>query len=313
MNTPELIMLVGIVGSGKSTYAQSLKGDYIIHSSDNLREEMFGDVNENSKESNNKLFIELHKRIKEDLRNGKNVIYDATNINRKRRMAFLRELSNIPCHKTCLLVMNPYHICVRYNMQRQRVVPEHVIRRMYLNFQPPHKIEGWDDIDIIFSCKKKELWDYSLSILYNHATGIDYFDQHNKHHSLTLGEHCRKSAEYILQNYPANELLHLSALLHDEGKVFTRTFVNAKGDDDGNCHYYQHHCVGAYNSFFYLYNSGYHAEDMIHVASLIYFHMHPYMAWKDADKSVNKRLKIQLGDKLYDEIIALHKADEYAH
>lgn len=315
MNTPELIMLVGLPGSGKSTYAKSLKGDYIIHSSDDLREEMFGDVNENSKENNAKLFVELHKRIKDDLRNGKNVIYDATNLNRKRRIAFLRELTHIPCHKSCLLVMTPYYLCQRNNKQRQRCVPEDVIKRMYMNFQPPNKIEGWDDIDIIFSCKKNDFSDYTLATLYNRATGIDYFDQGNHHHALTLGGHCRKSAEYILEHYPNNELLHAAALLHDEGKVFTRTTINSKGVNDGDCHYYQHHCVGAYNSIFYLYNMemGFRVDEILHVASLIYFHMHPYREWKDADKSIKKRLRIQFGEKLYDEVIALHDADEFAH
>ena len=308
----ELLFLVGLPGSGKSTYAKSLKGDYIIHSSDALREEMFGDVNENSKESNQKLFVELHRRIKDDLRNGKNVIYDATNINRKRRIAFLQELKNIPCHKSCLLVLTPYYLCQTYNKQRQKCVPESVIKRMYMNFQPPHKSEGWDDIDIIFSCKKKDIQDFNLAILYNRATGIDYFDQGNKHHTLTLGEHCRKSAEYILEHYPNNELLHLAALLHDEGKVFTQVFLNAKGINDGDCHYYQHHCVGAYDSFFYLYNMDYRVDDLLHVATLIYFHMHPYREWKDS-KSVEKRLKEQLGDKVFNEIIALHKSDDFAH
>ena len=96
-NIPTLMMLVGIAGSGKSTYAKSLSKYYTIHSSDDLREEMFGDVNENSRESNAKLFDELHRSIKEDLKSGKDVIYDATNLNRKRRLGFLQELKNIPC------------------------------------------------------------------------------------------------------------------------------------------------------------------------------------------------------------------------
>ena len=303
-------MLVGLAGAGKSTYAKTFKGSYTIHSSDDLRKEMFGDENENSKENNEKLFTELHKRIKDDLRKGVNVIYDATNLNRKRRIAFLRELTKIPCYKTCLLVMAPYYLCLRNNQQRLRHVPVNAIRRMYMNFQPPNKNEGWDDIDIIFSCSNEGFKDYTFDTLYNRATGIDYFNQGNKHHALTLGEHSRKVAEYILKHYPGNKLLHLSALLHDEGKVFTMTTVNAKGISDGECHYYQHNCVGAYDSIFYMYNMDYHVDDIIHVASLIYFHMFPYFAWKDMDEN---KIRETLGERLYDEIIALHKADESAH
>lgn len=309
---PELIMLIGLPGSGKSAYAKTLSNYYTIHSSDDLREEMFGDVNENSKENNTQLFIELHKRIKEDLKNGKNVIYDATNINRKRRMAFLQELKNITCYKSCVIIAAPYYVCLLRNCIRSRKVPEDVIKRMYMNFQPPHKSEGWDDIDIMFSSQKEDFTDYTLSTLYNHATGIDYMDQGNYHHSLTLGEHCRKAAAYILEHYPKNKLLHLATLLHDEGKVFTMTAVNSKGERDGNCHYYQHHCVGAYDSIFYTYNLGYHVEDIIHVSTLIYFHMCPYREWKESN-NVEKKIRNQLGEDLFNEIIALHDADDYAH
>ena len=308
---PELIMLVGLPGSGKSTYAKSLT-NFKIHSSDELRIEMFGDVNEHSKESNAKLFTELHKRIKDDLRNGNNVIYDATNVNRKNRLSFINELKNIPCFKMCVIILAPYHICLRNNRQRERFVPESAIKRMYTNFQPPHRSEGWDDIDIMFSCDKDDLSDFTLPILYNHVTGIDLFDQFNSHHSMTLGKHCKKAAEYILENYPENIILHLAALLHDEGKVFTQSFLNKKGINDGNCHYYQHHCVSAYNSYFYLYNMQLHIEDIIHASTLIYFHMHPHREWKDSEKIMN-RDKALLGDKLFNEIMALHAADNFAH
>lgn len=309
---PELIMLIGLAGAGKSTYAKSLNGNYVIHSSDDLRKEMFGDVNENSKESNQKVFIELHKRIKDDLRKGKNVIYDATNLNRKRRIAFIDELKNIPCHKTCILIVAPYYVCQINNRLRDKKVPEEAIKRMYMNFQPPHKSEGWDDIDIMFSCSKEDFYDYRLPILYNNATGIDYFDQMNSHHKLTLGSHSRQAAIYILEHYPKNKLLHLAALLHDEGKLFTRSFINSKGEYDGNCHYYQHHCVGAYDSIFYMYNMGYHVDDIIYVANLIYYHMCPYREWKSSER-VAEKMRRRLGDDFYNEILALHKADDSAH
>ena len=311
--TPEMIMLVGLVASGKTAYANTLKDNYIIHSSDALREELFGDVNENSKEANQKVFEELHKRVKEDLKKGNNVVYDATNINMKRRKSFLMELKNIPCTKTCLLIMSPYYLCLEHNKQRERNVPEDVIKRMYMNFQPPNKIEGWDKIDIILSCQPEDYKDFDLSVLYNRATGIDFFDQGNNHHSLTLGEHCRKASEYILDNYPDNAILPITALLHDEGKVFTRTAINAKGERDGQLHYYQHHCVGAYNSIFYLMNKGFSVDDILHVSTLIYFHMHPFRSWENETTSVAKRHKIQLGEDLYNEIWTLHKADRFAH
>lgn len=108
MNTdyeiPIFTMLVGLPASGKSTYAEKLskETDAIICSSDKIREEICGDIN--SQDKNDEVFMTLHKRIKDHLRNGDSVIYDACNISSKRRTAFLRELKNIPCHKHCIII-----------------------------------------------------------------------------------------------------------------------------------------------------------------------------------------------------------------
>ena len=82
----ELIMLVGIPASGKTTIAKEYeKNGYTWHSSDAIRIEF--DLPQ-TKEGNIETFNILHKRIQEDLKNGKNVIYDATNMSRKRRIGF---------------------------------------------------------------------------------------------------------------------------------------------------------------------------------------------------------------------------------
>ena len=48
MDRPVLLILCGLVASGKSTKAKELAKEYnaTIYSSDALREEMFGDVND---------------------------------------------------------------------------------------------------------------------------------------------------------------------------------------------------------------------------------------------------------------------------
>ena len=66
MVKPIFTMLVGIPGSGKSTWAENNKDivNEVIQSSDELRKEL-GDINDQSK--NEEVFNILHKRIKEDL------------------------------------------------------------------------------------------------------------------------------------------------------------------------------------------------------------------------------------------------------
>lgn len=320
---PYMIMMMGLSGSGKSTLAKhiSIDGELIrvekevnttgvptIHASDDLREELFGDVNHQA--DNDKLFAELHRRIKNDLRAGKHVIYDATNINKKLRIAFLSELKNIDCRKVCIAVMTPCEKCIANNANRERKVPNHVIQKMYKSWQPPHFHEGFDTIYFSFLQGDEDAGrHYRLDELFKTMMA---FDQENEHHAKTLGEHCSLAYRYCVEKYPENINLQIAAQLHDIGKLETKVRVNSHGIDDGNCHYYQHHCVGAYLAAFYLSEGRMDIGDMVDVLNLIYFHMHPYGAWKQSEKALERDRRL-LGDEMYENIIRLHEADLAAH
>ena len=321
-NVPLMVMLVGLPGSGKSTTAKSIRissdGELhkpVIHSSDGLRKELFGD--EATQGDNNKLFSILHGRIKADLISCKDIIYDATNIKKRFRMQFLNELKSISCTPICLCVMTSYETCLKNNEKRERKVPVEVIRRMQMNWQPPHYSEGFKEIKYIFSNLDDEYADkFTIRSFFETANA---FDQENSHHKLSLGEHCAKSAKFIQEHRPGNFPLLIAAMLHDIGKLYTKTRINARGIDDGDCHYYQHHCVGAYNISFYLHCTNYlrctnyfTEEDFTYISNLIYYHMHPYCQWKQSEKVLNKDKKL-LGAKLFNDILWLHDADVYAH
>ena len=309
----KLFCLVGLPASGKSTYAKELSEQYNakIHSSDALREELFGDVNAVSKENNDILFTELYKRVKKDLRNGNNVVYDATNVNKRNRLAFLKFISGVECEKICVLVALPYHLCLTRNLQREKSVPADVIERMYKHFQPPNEKEGWDSFSIYVNCEESDIFAYSTSVLFNNASGIDYFHQESQHHRDTLGLHSRKVADLM---YEAKKELEYTALIHDVGKIFTKTRTNSHGVEDGDCHYYGHNCVGAYESLFYFLNdTDYEADAIIYHMNLIYYHMVPYNdGWNDTESKI-RRLKAQLGEELYEDVVLLNRCDREAH
>ena len=327
-NIPLLIMMCGVPGSGKSRYAESIytiKPELqieklklikpVIHSSDKLREEMFGD--EATQGDNNKLFSELHKRIRCDLANEKDVIYDATNIDKKKRIQFLKEIKIIPCFKICVVMATSIDACFCNNRNRERVVPAGVIDRMLKSWNPPHYNEGFDYIHFVFSYlndSEKIVTEpgdkYLIGEFFKTANG---FDQENKHHNLSLGEHSAKAATYIQKHRPNNFNLLFAAMLHDNGKLLTKTKTNMKGEFDGNCHYYNHQYIGAYNSLFYLHRSGgFEEKDMVYISNLIYYHMHPYLQWKQSEKALKKDKEI-IGERLYKDILVLHEADLYAH
>jgi hypothetical protein len=197
----------------------------------------------------------------------------------------------------------PFDECLKRNVNRDRTIPEHVIRKMYMNWNTPYWYEGWDFIKVERGEFKNN--GYPVHII---EEFINY-NQDSIHHKLTLGEHLEKTWECVCKN--GGDLpLRIAALLHDCGKPFTKSFLNSKGETTENAHYYQHHCVGAYDSLFY--NT---IDNPLDHAILIQWHMQPYFWEKDelkGEKQMSKYKKLW-GDKLFNDIMLLHKADKMAH
>lgn len=298
-----LIMMIGLPGSGKSSIAEELKEKLgaILHSSDALRKELYG--NEDTQDSNAELFNVLHSRIKEDLRNGETVIYDATNISYKRRKAFLQELKNINVRKIAYFVATPYEVCLERNALRDRVVPEEVIERMYKNFDVPHMYEGWDDIQIHIEDEYRTLYGSWKDFLFETYD----MSQENPHHSLTLGEHCRKCYEELLSTN--DKRLFIAGALHDCGKPFCKTYFTMKDELDNKAHYYGHEHVGSYNLFFY--GLKFSNSELLDTSAIIRWHMQMWAIEKGMGDL--EKYKSLWGDNLYSLIEALHIADKGAH
>ena len=316
--TPVLFMMIGLPGSGKSTYAKEIAADPeglhpVILSSDELRKELFGDDEDQS--HNAQVFDELHKRIRENLQNGVSVIYDATNIDKKRRVDFLQSIKKIDCIKTAIAVMTPYDVCLERCKKRDRKVPEYVIRRMLMNYAPPHIHEGFDYVHFDFEHADLDCdapMKYSLCNLSQHPGGFFDLDHENKHHRDTVGVHCFNAMMYLYFAKPNHKLLQIAALLHDIGKPFTKTKMNKRREFDGDYHYYQHHCVGAYESLFYLIYLALTENERAYIANLIYYHMHPYMSWKQSEKAKLRDMRL-IGEDMFADVMTLHEADVAAH
>ena len=127
MACPNLIMLIGISGCGKSTYANHLKADVV--SSDEIRRELFGDEDVQSDPS--KVFSVAHKRVADKLSEGKDVIFDATNVTSFARNSILNFCKGIDCCKIAVLFMTEPKKAIEQQKNRSRQVPEEVIYRQY--------------------------------------------------------------------------------------------------------------------------------------------------------------------------------------
>jgi len=140
--------LVGIPGCGKSTYAKTLENENtVVLSSDLLRKEILKD--EQSQANNSLIFETLYARARENIKNGKNVVVDATNVVKEDRAKLLENFADLDISRKAIVVQTPIEICIERDKNRDRTVGEDVIFRMVESFELPSKEEGFDEIIFI--------------------------------------------------------------------------------------------------------------------------------------------------------------------
>ena len=288
---PTLTVLVGLPGSGKSTYAKRMVDDNLNTvwlSSDQIREKLFGDAS--CQQDPAKVFSIMQEEAVSLLDRGFNVIYDATSINRKSRAAIL---DKVPKHvkKECVIVWAPVDICIARDNERERTVGPAVIDKMLRRFEAPFYDEGFDVINVYLSDFYYNTDQYYVDIISAMSIPHD-----NPHHSADVIEHCHLCGIGLLgEQVP--DVVVTAGFLHDIGKPYTKTFKNRKGEDVDIAHYYDHQAVGAYLSY------GIKGHNPT-LAWLISTHMAPF---------INQKYYESLPTCYKRWIDALHKADKSAH
>ena len=291
MDRVKLILLCGIPGSGKTSYAKQYikEHPYALHlSSDLIRKELWGD--EATQGDNNEVFSLMQTRAIEALNDGQSVVYDATNITRKDRahiIALCPKFVKIECH----VIWAPIETCIERDDTRERTVGKEVIERMLKRFQPPFYDEGIDEIKVVMPDRWDQLT-YYTNCLTQMAIPHD-----NPHHTLDIYTHCVTAAGYLLVQGVPPYMYH-AALFHDVGKPYVKAFVDSKGNPCEQAHYYQHQCVGSWMA----YGVGY--DHIVEIAWLIGVHMDPFLNTKYYNK---------LPAYLKDAVDLLHEADLAGH
>ena len=295
-------------GSGKSTWANEIKNFYNdkaeIISSDAIRAELFGD--ESIQGDPNKVFEIAHDRIVKSVENKevKITIFDATNIKRKHRQVVMDKLKDYNVLKKCLIFAEPYEVLIKRNAQRARTVPNEVIWKMLTNFEVPLYTEGYDSITVVNN---------NFVSMGEYIKNMREFTQDNPHHSLDLYTHCLRASEHIKEMQNLNiferEILEYSALLHDIGKLFTKSFTDIKGNESQIAHYYGHDRLSGYLSLVYDIKE-LSREERLLVAQLICYHMQPYF---NRSEKAQKKWENIWGEDFTKLILLLHEADVIAH
>lgn len=307
----KVCMLIGLPGSGKSTWAKDvldytslyvkpgfLGPTFKIFSSDEYREKICGDVN--CQADNQKVFNTLYDDLIEYVKSGGSAIYDATNINRKSRETLLHRLQDL--HIDDLVIQGvvfatPIEKCIERNNARDRKVLEEVIHSMACRFELPLTNEGFDDI--VYNYDNSEFYDPIKEF-----AKMRGFNQDNPNHTETLDVHCFKACTYLLDKTTNRELL-TAALFHDLGKYYVAKY----NEEKGYTQFIGHENYGAYRCLTINFPS---PIDPVGVALYVNYHMEIFRL-KDAKEKSFIKHKNLFKPEFWNNLELLREADSSAH
>ena len=140
-------MMIGAAASGKSTAAPKIaaENNAIILSTDKMRAELYGAEHIQGNWSDIEAL--LYKRIKNAIKQNKNIILDSTHFKKEYRAKIIKNFAK--CSEFSAYFFNyPFSVIYKRNKERARRVPFEVLAAMYkeLKSAPPLLSEGFKTI-----------------------------------------------------------------------------------------------------------------------------------------------------------------------
>lgn len=146
----KLFVLMGVPGSGKSTWCKNHITNETYVSRDEIRFSLISENDEYfSKESI--VFNTFIEKINNALNNGEDVFADATHLNRASRNKIIKQIHAPVEEINVIWIKTPLEEALRRNSQRmgRAYVPESVIRKMFASMESPEFEEGFSKIYIV--------------------------------------------------------------------------------------------------------------------------------------------------------------------
>lgn len=142
---PRVVLLIGLPGSGKSTWARQQGGGVL--STDDIRRLLSDDATNQA--IHGMVFSTLRQLLRRRLELRRPVTYiDATNSTRHERRAYIKLSQWYDAAVEAVFFDTPPEVCKQRNRLRDRIVPEWAIDMMAGRLRPPSHEEGFDRVTV---------------------------------------------------------------------------------------------------------------------------------------------------------------------